>query len=102
MNGGIGTYIKSKEQSHDSVKDSVNNACRVDMDVQAKVIGEGGNLGVTKLARTKFGLAGGLMNTDYIDNSGGVDCSDFEVNIKQVCNWSQPIRRLIMQSVLRC
>jgi glutamate dehydrogenase len=81
--GGIGTYIKARSESHGAVGDRANDAHRVDAeDVRAKVIGEGANLGVTQAARIIFGLKGGRINTDFIDNSAGVDCSDNEVNIK--------------------
>ncbi|MDV7098884.1 NAD-glutamate dehydrogenase [Gordonia amicalis] len=82
-NGGIGTYVKASTESHGSVGDKSNDAIRVDGDqVRAKVIGEGGNLGVTERGRIEFDLAGGRINTDALDNSAGVDCSDHEVNIK--------------------
>ena len=81
--GGIGTYIKARSESHGAVGDRANDAHRVDAeDVRAKVIGEGANLGVTQAARIVFGTRGGRINTDFIDNSAGVDCSDNEVNIK--------------------
>ncbi|MDE2336141.1 MAG: NAD-glutamate dehydrogenase [Alphaproteobacteria bacterium] len=81
--GGIGTYIKSSKQSHADVDDKSNDAIRVDAtEVRARVIGEGANLGVTQLARVEYARLGGRINTDFIDNSGGVDCSDHEVNIK--------------------
>ncbi|MDP5072196.1 MAG: NAD-glutamate dehydrogenase [Congregibacter sp.] len=82
-NGGIGTYVKSSSETHMDVGDKANDALRVNArDLRCKVIGEGGNLGVTQLARTEFALIGGRSNTDFIDNAGGVDCSDHEVNIK--------------------
>jgi glutamate dehydrogenase len=82
-NGGIGTYVKSSEESHSDVGDSSNNALRVDgKDLRCKVVGEGGNLGFTQLGRIQFAERGGKINTDFIDNSAGVDCSDHEVNIK--------------------
>ena len=82
-NGGIGTYVKASTESHGEVGDKSNDAIRVDGDqVRAKVIGEGGNLGVTERGRIEFDLAGGRINTDALDNSAGVDCSDHEVNIK--------------------
>ncbi|MFM9853978.1 MAG: NAD-glutamate dehydrogenase [Sphingomonadaceae bacterium] len=81
--GGIGTYIKARAESHGQAGDRANDAHRVDAeDVRAKVIGEGANLGVTQAARIVFGARGGRINTDFIDNSAGVDCSDNEVNIK--------------------
>ncbi|MFY9932800.1 MAG: NAD-glutamate dehydrogenase [Streptosporangiaceae bacterium] len=82
-NGGIGTYIKATSESHADVGDRSNDAVRVDATgVRARVIGEGGNLGLTQAARIQYSLGGGLMNTDFIDNSAGVDTSDHEVNIK--------------------
>ncbi|MEQ8485948.1 MAG: NAD-glutamate dehydrogenase [Pseudomonadales bacterium] len=82
-NGGIGTYVKAAAETHAEVGDRANDAVRVDAEaLQAAVIGEGGNLGVTQRGRVAFALAGGAINTDFIDNSGGVDCSDHEVNIK--------------------
>ncbi|MGB0670252.1 MAG: NAD-glutamate dehydrogenase [Rhodospirillales bacterium] len=81
--GGIGTYIKSSEESNADAGDRSNDAIRINgEDVRAKVIGEGANLGCTQRGRIEYGLAGGRLNTDAIDNSAGVDCSDHEVNIK--------------------
>lgn len=81
--GGIGTYIKASIESHVDAGDRTNDALRVDArEVRAKVLGEGANLGVTQRARVEYALAGGRLNTDSIDNSAGVDCSDHEVNIK--------------------
>ena len=82
-NGGIGTYIKASTQSHEEAGDRANDALRADAcEVRAKVIGEGGNLGLTQAGRIEFALNGGRINTDSIDNSGGVDSSDHEVNLK--------------------
>jgi glutamate dehydrogenase len=82
-NGGVGTYIKASTQSHAEAGDRANDAVRVDATaVRARVIAEGGNLGVTQAGRIEYALAGGLINTDFIDNSAGVDTSDHEVNIK--------------------
>jgi glutamate dehydrogenase len=82
-NGGIGTYVKATSQSNADVGDRSNDAVRVDAaQLRAKVVGEGGNLGLTQEARIEFALAGGLVCTDFIDNSAGVDTSDHEVNIK--------------------
>jgi len=82
-NGGIGTYIKSRSQSHADVGDRANDALRVDgAALRCKVVGEGGNLGCTQLGRIEAALAGVRINTDAIDNSAGVDTSDHEVNIK--------------------
>ena len=81
--GGIGTYIKASAQLHGAVGDPANDALRVDAtDVRAKVIGEGANLAITQAARIEFAAHDGRINTDFIDNSAGVDCSDNEVNIK--------------------
>ncbi len=83
--GGIGTFVKSSLESNTDVDDYSNDRVRVDAtELGCKVIGEGANLGVTQSGRIEFGLAGGSVNTDFIDNSGGVDCSDHEVNIKIV------------------
>ncbi|MDT5160876.1 MAG: glutamate dehydrogenase, partial [Mycobacterium sp.] len=83
FNGGIGTYVKAETESDADVGDRANDAVRVNGNqVRAKVIGEGGNLGLTQLGRIEFDLAGGRVNTDALDNSAGVDCSDHEVNIK--------------------
>lgn len=82
-NGGIGTFIKASDESHDDADDRGNDAIRIDADqLRCQVIGEGGNLGLTQRARIQFALRGGHINADFIDNSGGVDCSDHEVNIK--------------------
>ena len=83
FNGGIGTYIKAESESNADVGDRSNEAVRVNANqLRAKVIAEGGNLGVTSLGRIEFDLSGGRINTDALDNSAGVDCSDHEVNIK--------------------
>ncbi|HZQ78484.1 MAG TPA: NAD-glutamate dehydrogenase [Acidimicrobiia bacterium] len=82
-NGGIGTYVKAATETHADVGDKANDAVRVDAaELRARVVGEGGNLGFTQRGRIEFALAGGRINTDAIDNSAGVDCSDHEVNIK--------------------
>ncbi|MET9895200.1 NAD-glutamate dehydrogenase [Streptomyces sp. NPDC006465] len=86
-NGGIGTYVKSAAESHADVGDKANDAIRVDgADLRVKVVGEGGNLGLTQLGRIEFAQHGGKINTDAIDNSAGVDTSDHEVNIKILLN----------------
>ncbi|HEU0189796.1 MAG TPA: NAD-glutamate dehydrogenase [Mycobacterium sp.] len=83
FNGGIGTYIKAETEADSDVGDRANDLVRVNGNqVRAKVVGEGGNLGVTSLGRVEFDLSGGRINTDAMDNSAGVDCSDHEVNIK--------------------
>jgi len=82
-NGGIGTYIKATTESDEMVGDRANDAVRINAnELRVRVVGEGGNLGLTQWARVEFALAGGAINTDFIDNAGGVDCSDHEVNIK--------------------
>ncbi|GEC09506.1 NAD-glutamate dehydrogenase [Streptomyces spinoverrucosus] len=86
-NGGIGTYVKSSVESHTDVGDKANDPIRVDgSDLRVKVVGEGGNLGLTQLGRIEFAHHGGKVNTDAIDNSAGVDTSDHEVNIKILLN----------------
>ena len=83
FNGGIGTYVKAAAETHADVGDKANDAVRVDgAQLRVRVVAEGGNLGVTQRGRVEFARAGGLLNTDAIDNSAGVDCSDHEVNIK--------------------
>jgi glutamate dehydrogenase len=90
-NGGIGTYVKGEQETHAEVRDPANNAVRVDgSQLQAKVVGEGGNLGFTQLARMEFARAGGRINTDAIDNSAGVDMSDHEVNLKIMFGAAHP------------
>ena len=82
-NGGIGTYIKSSAETDASVGDKANDALRVNgKELRARVVGEGGNLGMTQLGRIEYALNGGASYTDFIDNAGGVDCSDHEVNVK--------------------
>jgi glutamate dehydrogenase len=82
-NGGIGTYVKGSQESQADVGDKTNEFCRINGDeLRCKIVAEGGNLGLTQLGRIEYALNGGLINTDFIDNSGGVDCSDHEVNIK--------------------
>ncbi|GLW93783.1 NAD-glutamate dehydrogenase [Actinokineospora globicatena] len=82
-NGGIGTYVKASTENHADVGDKANDALRVDgAALRVKVVGEGGNLGLTQRGRIEFARSGGKVNTDALDNSAGVDCSDHEVNIK--------------------
>jgi len=82
-NGGIGTYVKASTETHLQAGDRSNDAIRVNgNELRCKVVGEGGNLGFTQLGRIEFARNGGRINTDAIDNSAGVDCSDHEVNIK--------------------
>ena len=81
--GGIGTYVKSENETNLDVGDRANDALRIDgKELRARVVGEGANLGVTQRGRVEYAFAGGRINTDAIDNSAGVDCSDHEVNIK--------------------
>lgn len=85
--GGIGTFIKSKLENNATVGDRANDQLRVDgSEIKAKIIGEGANLGVTQSGRIEFAQKGGRINTDSIDNAGGVNCSDHEVNIKILLN----------------
>ncbi len=82
-NGGIGTYVKASTESHADVGDKSNDAIRVNgKQLRCKVVGEGGNLGLTQRGRIEYAQKGGRISTDFIDNSAGVDCSDHEVNIK--------------------
>ena len=82
-NGGIGTYVKAEEETHADAGDKANDAIRVDGgELRARCVGEGGNLGLTQRGRIEYARGGGRVNTDFIDNSAGVDTSDHEVNIK--------------------
>ena len=86
-NGGIGTYVKGSGESHAEVGDRGSEALRVNgKELKAKIFGEGGNLGCTQRGRIEFAMHGGLINTDFVDNVGGVTCSDNEVNIKILLN----------------
>ncbi|MFV0575343.1 MAG: NAD-glutamate dehydrogenase [Vibrio sp.] len=86
-NGGIGTYVKAASESNSDVGDRANDGLRINGgELRAKVVGEGGNLGMTQLGRVEYALSGGRVNTDFVDNVGGVDCSDNEVNIKIFLN----------------
>lgn len=86
-NGGIGTFVKSSNESNQDVGDRTNDAIRINgNELGVRVVAEGGNLGLTQLARIEYSLNGGIVNTDFIDNSAGVDCSDHEVNIKILLN----------------
>ena len=80
---GIGTFIKSNKETHEMVQDKSNDAIRINgSEARAKIIAEGGNLGLTQLGRIEYARKGGIINTDFVDNSSGVSCSDREVNIK--------------------
>ena len=82
-NGGIGTYVKAATETHAQVGDRANDNVRINgHELRCRVLGEGGNLGFTQRGRIEFALKGGRLNTDFVDNSAGVDCSDHEVNIK--------------------
>ncbi len=86
-NGGIGTYVKASSESHADARDRANNGLRVDgNELRCKIVGEGGNLGMTQKGRIEAAQKGVLLNTDFIDNSAGVDTSDHEVNIKILLN----------------
>ncbi len=86
-NGGIGTYVKASDERHSDVGDKANDALRVDgRELRCRVVAEGGNLGFTQRGRIEYALLGGRINTDAIDNSAGVDCSDHEVNLKILLN----------------
>ncbi|MEJ6594666.1 NAD-glutamate dehydrogenase domain-containing protein [Parasphingorhabdus sp.] len=85
--GGIGTYVKAASENHIEVGDPANDKIRINAEqLRVKVVGEGANLGITQAARIAFATKGGRINTDFIDNSAGVDCSDNEVNIKIALN----------------
>src|SRR6185436_15607327 len=82
-NGGIGTVVKASTETDLDAADRSSDAIRVNADeLRARVVGEGGNLGLTRRARVEYAAGGGLINADFIDNSAGVDCSDHEVNLK--------------------
>ncbi|MEO6264632.1 MAG: NAD-glutamate dehydrogenase domain-containing protein [Luteimonas sp.] len=97
-NGGIGTYVKAGSESHTDVGDRANNALRVDgRELRCRVVGEGGNLGMTQLGRIEAAQHGVLLNTDFIDNSAGVDTSDHEVNIKIMLNGEVQKKKLKLE-----
>jgi glutamate dehydrogenase len=86
-NGGIGTYVKHADETHAEAGDTTNDPVRVSADeLRCRVVGEGGNLGLTQRARIQYALGGGRINTDALDNSAGVDMSDHEVNLKILLN----------------
>ncbi|MEQ1513326.1 MAG: NAD-glutamate dehydrogenase domain-containing protein [Lysobacteraceae bacterium] len=96
-NGGIGTYVKAASETHADVGDRANNGLRVNGgELRCKMVGEGGNLGLTQLGRIEAALNGVLLNTDFIDNSAGVDTSDHEVNIKILLNAEVQRKKLTM------
>lgn len=85
--GGIGTYVRASSETDADVGDKANDSLRITgKELKAKVVGEGGNLGMTQLSRIEYAQNGGRLNTDFIDNAAGVDCSDHEVNIKILLN----------------
>jgi glutamate dehydrogenase len=94
-NGGIGTVVKASTESHDDAQDRASEAIRVNADeLRARVVGEGGNLGLTRRARIEYARLGGRVNADFIDNSAGVDCSDHEVNLKILLGLAERAGRL--------
>lgn len=96
--GGIGTYVKASGETQMDAKDGSNASCRIDApQIRAKVVGEGANLGLTQKARIEYALKGGRLNTDAVDNSGGVDCSDHEVNIKILLNAVVADKKMTME-----
>ncbi|WP_343223396.1 NAD-glutamate dehydrogenase domain-containing protein [Lysobacter sp. KIS68-7] len=96
-NGGIGTYVKSSRETHADVGDRANNGLRVNgADLRCRMVGEGGNLGLTQLGRVEAAQHGVLLNTDFIDNSAGVDTSDHEVNIKILLNGEVQKKKLTL------
>src|SRR5690606_8241555 len=97
-NGGIGTYVKSASETNADVGDRANNGLRVNGgELRCRIVGEGGNLGMTQLGRIEAAHNGVLLNTDFIDNSAGVDTSDHEVNIKILLNDVVRARKLTVE-----
>jgi len=81
--GGIGTYVKASTEAHSDARDRFNDPVRVDArELRCRIVGEGANLGFTQKGRVEYALAGGRINVDFLDNCGGIDCSDHEVNVK--------------------
>ncbi|MEO8364677.1 MAG: NAD-glutamate dehydrogenase domain-containing protein [Pseudoxanthomonas sp.] len=98
-NGGIGTYIKAASESNVDVGDRANNGLRINGgDLRCRIVGEGGNLGMTQLGRIEAAQNGTLLNTDFIDNSAGVDTSDHEVNIKILLNGVVQAKKLTFEA----
>jgi glutamate dehydrogenase len=86
-NGGIGTFVKASYETHADAGDRTNDNIRIDGNqLRARMVCEGGNLGLTQLGRVEYALNNGIVSTDFVDNSAGVDCSDHEVNIKILLN----------------
>ena len=103
-NGGIGTYVKGERRNATS-RSAIARTMRVRVngkELRCKVVGEGGNLGFSQRGRIEYALHGGRINTDFIDNSGGVDCSDHEVNIKILLNSLPRARGLTLRSATSC
>ncbi len=101
-NGGIGTYVKASTEAHSDAGDRSNDNVRVNASaLRCKVIAEGGNLGLTQLARIEYSLNGGRINTDFIDNSAGVDSSDREVNIKILLSDAEKYKRPVAAEAQR-
>jgi glutamate dehydrogenase len=97
-NGGIGTYVKSSDEANVDVGDRANDALRINgLELRCKVIGEGGNLGFTQKGRIEYAFTGGRINTDAMDNSAGVDCSDHEVNIKIALTQALRAKKLTLE-----
>lgn len=87
FNGGVGTYVKASDENNIDLGDKQNEAVRVDaLDLKARIVCEGGNLGFTQKARIEYALRGGKINIDGIDNAAGVNTSDHEVNLKILLN----------------
>lgn len=98
-NGGIGTYVKATSETHEQVGDRANNSLRIDgTELRCAIVGEGGNLGFTQRGRIEYARRGGRINTDAIDNSAGVDCSDHEVNIKIALGAAMAKKRLTLKA----
>ncbi|MGQ0383957.1 MAG: NAD-glutamate dehydrogenase [Gammaproteobacteria bacterium] len=94
-NGGIGTYVKAADETHAEIGDRANDAVRVNgAELRCRVVGEGGNLGLSQRGRVEYAMAGGRINTDFIDNSAGVNCSDVEVNLKILFRGLMESRRI--------
>ena len=101
-NGGIGTVVKASDETDEAAQDRSSDAIRVDAsELRCRVVGEGGNLGLTRRARVEFARGGGRINADFIDNSAGVDCSDHEVNLKVLLGLDHELSRADRDALLR-
>ena len=101
-NGGIGTVVKASDETDEAAQDRSSDAIRVDAnELRCRVVGEGGNLGLTRRARVEFARGGGRINADFIDNSAGVDCSDHEVNLKVLLGLDSELSRADRDALLR-